>query len=85
MQIGHVIGTATSTVKHPSLTGWKLLIVQFVGTTGDADGEPVIVFDTLGAGAGDRVLASNDGAELQRLMKTKATPARWFVAGIVDS
>ncbi|MEI7686248.1 MAG: EutN/CcmL family microcompartment protein [Planctomycetota bacterium] len=85
MQIGHVIGSATATVKHPSLTGWKLLIVQFVGVTGADDGEPVIVFDMLGAGAGDRVIASSDGAAMQAMMKTKATPARWFVAGIVDS
>ena len=28
MQLGEVIGTATATVKHPSMKGWKLLVVQ---------------------------------------------------------
>ena len=84
MQLGDVIGTTTATVKHTSLNGWKLLIVQFVGVNEVADGEPIIVFDTLGAGIGDRVIASNDGAGVQKLIGTKATPARWFVTGIVD-
>jgi ethanolamine utilization protein EutN len=84
MQIGQVIGTATATVKHPSLIGWKLLIVQFVGPDDKIDGEPVAMLDSLGAGIGDRVIASNDGGGVQALVGTKATPARWFVAGIVD-
>jgi ethanolamine utilization protein EutN len=84
MQMGDVIGTATATVKHPSLTGWKLLVVQMLGVGDAADGEPLIVIDSLGAGVGDRVIASNDGAGVQALIGTKATPARWFVTGIVD-
>ena len=28
MQLALVLGTATSTVKHPSLEGWKLLVAQ---------------------------------------------------------
>ena len=28
MQIGRVVGHAVSTVKHPSLQGWRLLLVQ---------------------------------------------------------
>ena len=28
MQLGRVMGHATSTVKHPSLHGWRLLVVQ---------------------------------------------------------
>ena len=31
MQLGTVIGHATSTIKHPSLTGWRMVIVQLVG------------------------------------------------------
>jgi ethanolamine utilization protein EutN len=85
MQLGEVIGTATATVKHPSLTGWKLLVVQLLNVENEADGEPVLCVDSLGAGAGDRVIASNDGATVQKLLNTRVTPARWFVAGIVDS
>jgi ethanolamine utilization protein EutN len=85
MQLGDVIGTATATVKHPSLTGWKLLVVQLLGVDDSPDGEPILVLDSLGAGVGDLVVASNDGASVQNLIGTKATPARWFVAGIADA
>jgi microcompartment protein CcmK/EutM len=85
MQVGDVIGTATATVKHPSLKGWKLLVVQLLGVNDALDGEPILVIDSLGAGVGARVIASNDGASVQNLIGTKATPARWFVAGIADS
>ena len=84
MQLGNVIGTATATVKHTSLTGWKLLVVQLLGVNDSPDGEPILVIDSLGAGLGDRVIASNDGAAVQQLIGTKTTPARWFVAGIAD-
>ena len=30
MQIGRVVGHAVSTVKHPTLNGWRLLIVQLL-------------------------------------------------------
>ena len=30
MQIGHVVGHAVSTVKHPTMQGWKLLLVQLL-------------------------------------------------------
>lgn len=85
MQLGKVIGHATATVKHASLVGWKLLVVQLLDVAGKADGEPILCVDSLGAGPGDRVVASNDGATVQKLIETRATPARWFVAGIVDS
>jgi ethanolamine utilization protein EutN len=85
MQLGDVIGAATATVKHASLIGWKLLVVQLRGVNDSLDGEPILVIDSLGAGIGDRVIASNDGASVQALVGTKATPARWFVTGIVDS
>jgi ethanolamine utilization protein EutN len=44
---------ATATVKHPSMAGWKLLIVQPYGPDGQTpDGDPVLVVDALGAGIG---------------------------------
>ena len=83
MQIGFVLGTATSTMKHPSFEGERLLVVQLVGHSGQEDGEPVLVFDVWGAGRGDRVLVTNDGQALQeRLGRT--TPGRWSVMGLPD-
>ena len=75
---GRVIGTATATVKHPSMTGWKLLVVR-------TENDPVLAIDTLGAGEGDEVMISSDGKFTSELIGTKATPVRWSVIGIVDS
>ncbi|REJ73604.1 MAG: ethanolamine utilization protein EutN, partial [Planctomycetota bacterium] len=62
MQLARVIGHATATVKHPSLSGWKLLIVQMLGAQGDPDGDPQIAVDNLGSSAGDRVMVAADGS-----------------------
>ena len=83
MQLGRVIGTATSTVKHPTFGGERLLVVQLEGTDGKPDGEPVLVFDRLGAGRGDAVLLSTDGQLLQEQLG-RTTPGRWSVIGLPD-
>lgn len=85
MQLGKVIGTATSTIKHHSLEGCKLLIVQFVTADGASpDGEPVLAVDPLGAGRGDTVLLSSDGQGTRELLASDTTPVRWSVQGIPD-
>jgi ethanolamine utilization protein EutN len=83
MQIGTVVGTATSTVKHRSMMGWKLLIVQLLAADGRSpDGEPVLAVDRLGAGRGDRVLLSSEGKATRELLKSDTTPVRFSVIGI---
>ncbi len=84
MQIGVVVGHAVSTVKHASLTGWRLPVVQLLTGRGEPDGEPLLAIDSLGAGVGDRVILCNDGAGCRQLVKDKNSPARWFVMGICD-
>jgi microcompartment protein CcmK/EutM len=85
MQIGSVVGIATSTVKHPSMEGWKLLVVQLLGADGKSpDGEPVLAVDRLGAGRGERVILTSDGRGTRELLKSDATPVRWSVMGIPD-
>ena len=83
MQLGRVLGTATSTVKHPSFQGERLLVVQLQGRDGRDDGEPVLVFDRLGARRGDHVLVTNDGMTLQEQLG-RTTPGRWSVLGLPD-
>ena len=85
MQVGTVVGTATSTVKHASMEGWKLLVVQprlADGTT--PDGDPVLAIDALGAGTGQEVMISSDGKGTRELLGVEATPVRWSVVGIKD-
>ncbi|HVC94551.1 MAG TPA: EutN/CcmL family microcompartment protein [Pirellulales bacterium] len=85
MQLGIVVGTATSTLKHRSMEGWKLLIVQL--STGDGqspDGDPVLAVDRLGAGLGETVMLSSDGKGTRELLQSDTTPVRWSVMGIPD-
>jgi ethanolamine utilization protein EutN len=84
VQLGRVVGRAVATVKHPSLQGSKLLLVQLLGTEEKFDGEPILAIDQLGAGIGDRVLMCNEGAEARAMVKAKDSPARWFVMGLAD-
>jgi ethanolamine utilization protein EutN len=83
MQLGRVIGSATSTVKHASFQGERLVIVQLEGADGRPDGEPVLAFDRMGAGRGDAVLLTNDGQIMQELLG-RSTPGRWSVMGLPD-
>lgn len=83
MQIGLVLGNVTSTLKHSSFDGERLLVVQLLTIEDKDDGEPVLVFDLLGAGRGDRVLLTNDGQMLQERLGKK-TPGRWSVMGLPD-
>jgi ethanolamine utilization protein EutN len=84
MQLGRVRGTATSTLKHPTFEGERLLVVQLETATGGPDGEPILAFDRLGARRGDLVILTNDGRALQDLLGP-TTPGRWSVLGIPDS
>ena len=84
MQLALVKGRATSTVKHPSLSGAKLLICQLLGASGDPGGDPVLAVDQLGAGLGDRVILTSDGLGLRELLKDDTSPVRWWTMGIVD-
>ncbi len=84
MQLGRVMGQAVSTVKHPSLQGWRLLLVQPLTAEGQADGEPLLAIDHLGAGRADHVILSNDGAGARELVGARNSPVRWMVLGICD-
>jgi ethanolamine utilization protein EutN len=84
MQIGRVMGHATSTVKHATLKGWRLLIVQMLLADGKEDGEPLLAIDYLCAGVGSLVIATNDGAAVRELVGAKNTPLRWLVLGLQD-
>jgi ethanolamine utilization protein EutN len=84
MQTGVVVGQAVSTVKHPSLNGWRLLLVQLLTADGKEDGEPLLAVDGLGAGSGSRVILTNDGASARELVGAKNSPVRWMVLGMCD-
>jgi len=83
MLTGRVLGTATATVKHPSMKGWKLLVVQPLLADGRSpDGDPLLVVDNRGAGTGETVIISSDGRATRELLGSDNTPVRWSVIGI---
>ncbi|WP_428389517.1 EutN/CcmL family microcompartment protein [Mucisphaera sp.] len=84
MQRAVVQGRATSTAKHPSLAGCKLLIAQMLGANLKPEGDPVIILDQHGAGLGDHVMLTSDGQGLRELLDSNQSPARWWTLGIID-
>jgi ethanolamine utilization protein EutN len=85
MQIGQVVGHAVATVKHPSMQGWRLLLVQPQGAQQQADGEPILAIDKLGAGVGSRVIVTSEGGAVRQVMGAANSPVRWMVLGMCDA
>ena len=81
---GLVIGTATSTVKHASLQGQCLLVVQPQLVNGEPDGDPLLAVDMVGAGVGETVILTSDGRGAREYLGVDATPVRWTTIGIQD-
>lgn len=84
MNLAKVLGNATATVKHPSMSGWRLLVVQMLDAKGDADAEPLIAIDNLGGRKGDKVILTSDGNAVADMLGRDDSPVRWAVMGIAD-
>jgi ethanolamine utilization protein EutN len=81
-----VIGSATATVRHPSLAGCKLLVVQPYQLDGQTpDGDPQLAVDRLGAGVGETVVLSSDGKFVRLMLGSETTPVRWSVIALEDA
>jgi ethanolamine utilization protein EutN len=86
MQLARIIGTATATVKHRSLDGSRMLVVQpLMADRRSPDGDPQIAIDTVAAGIGDTVVITSDGRLLREILKSDATPVRWSTIALVDN
>lgn len=85
MNTAIVLGSVNSTLKHTSMVGCKLMVVQpLLADNRSPDGQPVVAADGVGAGRGDRVLITSDGRYARELLKTEKTPLRWTIIGICD-
>lgn len=85
MQLARILGAVTATVKHPSLAGCRLVVVQpLMADRRSADGDPQIAVDTVGAGPGDLAVITSDGRLLRERLSSDTTPARWSTIAIVD-
>ncbi len=85
MYLGRVMGYATSTVKHPSMEGWRLLLVMALqADERTIEGDPILVVDSLGAAKGQTVMITSDGIGAREMVRDKTSPVRWSVLGIRD-
>lgn len=84
MQLAMVVGRATATVKHASLAGHKLLLVQPLDVRGQPDGDPQLSLDSMGASRGDRVILTTDGSAVRDIVGNNNIPMRYIVIGIAD-
>lgn len=84
MQLARIIGSATSTVKHAALHGWRLAVAQPLGADRQPDGDPQLVVDPLGSAEGQTVLINSDGKFVREVMRQDKCPARFIVCAIVN-
>jgi len=83
MELAKVIGTVVASVKHESLIGVRLLVVQPQDAAGDPVGEPMIAADALQAGPGD-VVSWVTGREAALALPVTFSPVDCSVVSIVD-
>jgi microcompartment protein CcmK/EutM len=79
-----VIGHAHATVKHASMAGHRLAVVQPLGAAGKPDGDPQIAVDPLNAGVGQYVVVNSDGRFARDAVKNDKSPVRMVICGIED-
>ncbi len=84
MLLARVEGNIIATRKHPSLDGWRLVVVQPISADGKNEGAPHVAIDSHGAGMHQQVVISSDGAAARKAVGDKKSPVRWLVIGIVD-
>jgi ethanolamine utilization protein EutN len=84
MVLGMVIGHATGTVKHPSLIGLRMPLVQVLDSNRKPEGDVLVAVDRYGAGKGQIVILSSDGKGAREYVGNEKSPARWYVVGIGD-
>ena len=84
MQLARVIGNVVSTVKNPTLTGRKLMIIQILNGNLIPVGKPLVAIDSVGAGVGELVFWCR-GKEASFPFEGSDVPTDCTIVGIVDS
>jgi len=83
VQLAKVIGTVVATVKHESLTGVRLLLIQPHDHNGIPDGGPIVAADALQAGVGETVEWVT-GREAALTLPVTFSPVDCGIVSIVD-
>ncbi|HXH07655.1 MAG TPA: EutN/CcmL family microcompartment protein [Vicinamibacterales bacterium] len=84
MQLARVVGTVVATQKNPKLEGAKLLLVQPLGLDDRPRGTALLAIDSVGAGAGEKVLIVLEGRAAGDALRRRAAAVDAAIVGIVD-
>ncbi len=84
MLLGRIAGTVVASRKEPLMEGWRLLIVQQIGTDDKPTGGYVVGVDTVGAGVGEVVLYAS-GSSARQTEVTRDRPCDAVIMAIVDT
>jgi ethanolamine utilization protein EutN len=82
--IGRVIGEMHGTIKHRFYEGQRLLIVEKITHTGEPTGDYLIAADSVGTGAGERVLVLDEGNGARQVLRSLDGPVRSVIVGVID-
>jgi len=82
--IARVIGEVVSTVRHDSLAGRKLLIVEKLSTDGEPLDDSLLAVDSVDAGIGDKVLVIDEGSSAAVVTGLPDPPIRTVIVGVID-
>ena len=85
MILGRVVGTITSTINHPFYDAKKLLVVERTDAAGAPLADYLVASETVGAGAGERVLVLDEGTGARQIVGSRDAPVRSVIVGIVDA
>lgn len=84
MQMAKVCGTVVGTQKLPSMTGVKLLLLQFIDAKGELLPDYEVAADPVGAGLGEWVLV-NRGSAARQTEYHQNRPLDAMVVAIIDT
>lgn len=85
MKLARVVGNVVSTIKHPSHSGYKLMIVEQVDEKGRPCGKQEIVMDAACSGEGDYVLLMEDGGASMMILDNKKLVVDKVIVGVLDN
>jgi len=84
MILAKVAGRITSTIHHPDMAGYKLLVCDKLNDRGEPNGGYVIAIDNIGAGAGETVIILDEGTGARQVLDADGMPVRSVIVGVVD-
>jgi len=88
MRIAEIIGTVTLNRVHPSFRGARLKLavpysLDVLAGRAEPSADPIVVWDELGAGMGDRI-AMAEGPEAAQPFRPELKPVDAYNAAILD-